>query len=209
LRYPKPEVWFEGFGDSALLFNLLVWIREPWSQPRIKSDLYYLLEASFRHYEITIPFPQRDLHINTAELAHVITYSKDLPTSQPVDQAQPKKKDTLPDFSMISQWCAIVDESTPLTEQDISELVEQMRGNDGVEIKDRKYGISLFKQCFVGSEAVDWIVKNQDAARQEAVQMGKELIRRGIIHHVTDDHDFEDLYLFYAFCQEVSLPMEH
>ena len=38
LRYPKPEVWFQGFGDSSLLFDLLIWIREPWNQPRIKSE---------------------------------------------------------------------------------------------------------------------------------------------------------------------------
>ncbi len=202
LRYPKPEVWFEGFGDSSLLFDLLVWIREPWNQPRIKSDLYYLLEASFRHYEVTVPFPQRVLHISSADLGSVISHSKDAPVAKPIASERPERNTSAPDFATISQWCSIVDERNPLTEEDILELVERMRSTGGVELKDRKYGISKFRHCFVGSEAVDWIVNHQDAAREEAVEMGKELIRRGFIRHVTDDHDFEDKYFFYVFRQD-------
>ena len=37
------------------------------------------------------------------------------------------------------------------------------------------------------------------SAVDEAVQTGKELLRRHFIHHVTHDHDFEDAYLFYRF----------
>ena len=37
------------------------------------------------------------------------------------------------------------------------------------------------------------------SAVDEAVQTGKELLRRHFIHHVTHDHDFEDAYLFYCF----------
>jgi len=36
-------------------------------------------------------------------------------------------------------------------------------------------------------------------AVDQAVQAGKELLRRHFIHHVTHDHDFEDAYLFYRF----------
>ena len=33
--------------------------------------------------------------------------------------------------------------------------------------------------------------------------MGKELLRRHFIHHVTYEHDFEDEYLFYRFLEDV------
>lgn len=65
LRNPAPQVFFVGFGDSALNFELLVWIAQPNLQIIIKSDLYFAIEASLRKYEIEIPFPQRDVHIHT------------------------------------------------------------------------------------------------------------------------------------------------
>ena len=63
LSTPAPRVFFTGFGDSALDFDLLVWIAEPRKQFQIKSDLYFRIEAIFRHRGIEIPFPQRDLHL--------------------------------------------------------------------------------------------------------------------------------------------------
>lgn len=40
-------------------------------------------------------------------------------------------------------------------------------------------------------------------AREEAITLGKELLRRHFIHHVTYEHDFEDDYLFYRFLEDV------
>ncbi|MGH2416296.1 MAG: mechanosensitive ion channel family protein, partial [Microcystaceae cyanobacterium] len=65
LRYPQPQLWLQGFGDSSLNFDLLIWIREPRHQFQLKSDLYYLLEAIFRRYQLEIPFPQRDIHLRS------------------------------------------------------------------------------------------------------------------------------------------------
>lgn len=68
LPIPSPSVLFKGFGDNALEFELLVWIREPSRQPVIKSDLYFLIEATLRRQSIEIPFPQRDLHMRSGSL---------------------------------------------------------------------------------------------------------------------------------------------
>ncbi len=62
------EVWFEGFGDSALNFALSVWIRQSKHQKplaRIKSDYYYAIHEALLEAGIEIPFPQRDLHLRT------------------------------------------------------------------------------------------------------------------------------------------------
>ena len=40
-------------------------------------------------------------------------------------------------------------------------------------------------------------------ARAEAVDMGKELLRRHFINHVTFEHHFEDDYLFYRFVADL------
>lgn len=63
LKSPKPFVLFDDFGDSALLFSLNFFISDSFIDPRIKSELRYRIDAEFRKNSITIPFPQRDVHI--------------------------------------------------------------------------------------------------------------------------------------------------
>ncbi len=63
LKSPKPFVIFEDFGDSALMFSLNFYITDSYGDPRIKSEVRYKIDAEFRANNITIPFPQRDVHI--------------------------------------------------------------------------------------------------------------------------------------------------
>jgi len=89
-----------------------------------------------------------------------------------------------------------------LTETEIEALVAAMRGEDGVEIKDRRYRGNVYPQCFMGAEAVEWLAPRIQGTRQEAISMGQLLIERGIIHHVIDDYPFQDDYSFYRFYQD-------
>ncbi len=68
LHRPSPQVFFVGFGDSSLDFELLVWISEPSLQAPIKSDLYFCIEKALTNSKIEIPFPQRDLHLRSQNL---------------------------------------------------------------------------------------------------------------------------------------------
>jgi len=63
LKSPKPFVLFDDFGDSALLFSINFFISDSFTDPRIKSDLRYKIDAEFRKSNVVIPFPQRDVHI--------------------------------------------------------------------------------------------------------------------------------------------------
>jgi small-conductance mechanosensitive channel len=63
LRSPKYFVLFEDFGDSALLFSLNYYTKDSFSDPRIKSEMRYKIDAKFRQNAISIPFPQRDVHL--------------------------------------------------------------------------------------------------------------------------------------------------
>jgi small-conductance mechanosensitive channel len=66
LADPAPSVFFLGFGDSSLDFELAVWTAEMTSKPRsFRSDLYFAMEKKLREHKIEIPFPQRDLHLRT------------------------------------------------------------------------------------------------------------------------------------------------
>ena len=66
LRDPVPELFFSGFGDSSLNFELAVWTSEMASKPRrFRSELNYAVERKLRENQIEIPFPQRDLHLRS------------------------------------------------------------------------------------------------------------------------------------------------
>ena len=65
LDQPAPTVFFKGFGDSAINFELAIWIDGPMRMPRIMSDLHFMIWESFAERDIEIPFPQRDLHIRS------------------------------------------------------------------------------------------------------------------------------------------------
>ncbi|WP_222984729.1 mechanosensitive ion channel family protein [Flagellimonas meishanensis] len=63
LKTPKPFVLFDDFGDSALLFSLNFYTNDSFGDPKIKSEMRYKIDARFRENKVTIPFPQRDVHI--------------------------------------------------------------------------------------------------------------------------------------------------
>jgi small-conductance mechanosensitive channel len=63
LKKPEPFVLFEEFGDSALLFGLHFYVSDSFVDPKVKSELRFRINNKFRLNNITIPFPQRDVHM--------------------------------------------------------------------------------------------------------------------------------------------------
>lgn len=63
LKKPEPFVLFEDFGDSALLFGLHFYVSDSFVDPKVKSELRFKINNKFRLNNITIPFPQRDVHM--------------------------------------------------------------------------------------------------------------------------------------------------
>jgi small-conductance mechanosensitive channel len=68
LKSPKPFVLFEDFGDSALLFGVYFFITDSFIDPSIKSEIRFRIDEMFRENNITIPFPQRDVHLFTNQI---------------------------------------------------------------------------------------------------------------------------------------------
>lgn len=82
LKEPAPNVFFTGFGDSSLDFELAVWADDQAFRPiSFKSGLYYAIEAKLRELDIEIPFPQRDLHIRSSTHRLPVEVGPDQPTS--------------------------------------------------------------------------------------------------------------------------------
>lgn len=63
LSVPAPYVLFRNFGESALEFELRVYVRDTDYFLTVGSDLHFAVDRAFRDNGVTIPFPQRDLHV--------------------------------------------------------------------------------------------------------------------------------------------------
>jgi small-conductance mechanosensitive channel len=61
---PEPSALFLRFGDSSLDFELRVWVSVS-SRMKIISDLLLAITEALAEAGITIPFPQRDLHLQS------------------------------------------------------------------------------------------------------------------------------------------------
>lgn len=69
---PEPRVRFRALGDSSLDFELLVWIEHPELRGRCIDALLTEIYNRFNASGISIPFPQRELHIAQPFRAHVV-----------------------------------------------------------------------------------------------------------------------------------------
>ena len=67
LDHPKPWAIFLGFGDSSLDFRLLFWIADADTRLTIQSQVAVTVNRMIKEAGIEIPFPQRDLHLRSAD----------------------------------------------------------------------------------------------------------------------------------------------
>jgi potassium efflux system protein len=71
LKYPKPDVLFTDFGDSALIFRLRVWTVID-HMLTVETAIRFEIDRLFRERGIFIAFPQQDIHIKTVDAAFPI-----------------------------------------------------------------------------------------------------------------------------------------
>ena len=65
LKIPEPGVLFTDFADSSLNFRLAFSLNDSFEARFVKSDLRFAIDKAFRENNVTIPFPQRDVHVFT------------------------------------------------------------------------------------------------------------------------------------------------
>ncbi|TNF51876.1 MAG: mechanosensitive ion channel family protein [Deltaproteobacteria bacterium] len=67
LTYPEPNTIFECFGNSSIDFTLRFWVHSIDDRVKIRSEVAVIVDRLFREEDITIPFPQQDLHLSSIE----------------------------------------------------------------------------------------------------------------------------------------------
>jgi small-conductance mechanosensitive channel len=64
LSWPRPQVFFLDFGDSALIFELRAFLRDVEKRLRVGSELRFAIDKAFREAGIEFPYPQHDIHLH-------------------------------------------------------------------------------------------------------------------------------------------------
>lgn len=66
LDQPEPNVFFLGFGDNSLNFEVRVFVSETANSARTRTihDLHMAIDQACRKHNICIAFPQRDVHLD-------------------------------------------------------------------------------------------------------------------------------------------------
>jgi hypothetical protein len=59
------------------------------------------------------------------------------------------------------------------TKEKIEGIVKKFSNEEsGVEVKDRKYHLKTYHQCFIGTDGVLWLMKNYDINTESAEKLG-------------------------------------
>jgi small-conductance mechanosensitive channel len=66
-KFPEPRVRLRTFADSSLNFELLCWVKDPRDKGLQTHNLLKAAYNSFEQEGISIPFPQRDIHIKPSQ----------------------------------------------------------------------------------------------------------------------------------------------
>jgi small-conductance mechanosensitive channel len=66
LKDPEPRILFQDFGNSALIFEAYFWtqLKPGGDLRRLRSEIRFRIDELLRENEITIAFPQRDVHMD-------------------------------------------------------------------------------------------------------------------------------------------------
>jgi small-conductance mechanosensitive channel len=66
---PAPMILFVGFGESSLDFEVRVYVESFMDWLAVRDELTTRIDDEFREAGIEIPFPQRDLHVRSSDIA--------------------------------------------------------------------------------------------------------------------------------------------
>jgi len=89
-------------------------------------------------------------------------------------------------------------EGTEFYEQLLYEIYAKFKSI--VDIRDRRYHLKKYKQCFIGEDAVRQMVTHGlVASDSQALTLGNIFMEEGLLSHVCEEHAFENNHIFYKF----------
>lgn len=86
----------------------------------------------------------------------------------------------------------------------IADLAATIQSEKGIRMLDRRWHWRLHYNCFIGIELTTWLLQNfRDVdTRNEAIDLGNELMKSGMFKHVEQRHNFRDGNYFYQIADD-------
>ncbi|KAL0713256.1 hypothetical protein Bca4012_020234 [Brassica carinata] len=109
-----------------------------------------------------------------------------------IDEASPREA-PLPPFS---------GEDDASSKGPVDELALLVRKMKPCIVRDRYYKMRRFKNCFSGSDAVNFLSSDQCLERDEAIEVARKLASQLFFQHVLEDNMFEDGDHLYRFLDD-------
>ncbi|KAF2273506.1 uncharacterized protein EI97DRAFT_424044 [Westerdykella ornata] len=91
---------------------------------------------------------------------------------------------------------------------DLKRLAEDLQGENGIPMLDRRWHWRLHYNCFLGFDLTSWLLSNfrDIETRDEAVDLGNQLMQKGLFQHVQKRHQFRDGNFFFQIAPEYRTP---
>jgi hypothetical protein len=91
---------------------------------------------------------------------------------------------------------------------DLKRLAEDLQSEKGIPMLDRRWHWRLHYNCFLGSDLTSWLLSNfrDIETRDEAVELGNQLMNKGLFQHVQKRHQFRDGQFFFQIAPEYRAP---
>jgi hypothetical protein len=91
---------------------------------------------------------------------------------------------------------------------DLKKLAEDLQGERGIRMLDRRWHWKLHYNCFLGFDLTSWLQLNfkDIETRDEAVDLGNQLMSKGLFLHVQKRHQFRDGNFFFQIAAEYRAP---
>mmetsp|Transcript_14472 Transcript_14472/g.30969 ORF Transcript_14472/g.30969 Transcript_14472/m.30969 type:complete len:670 (-) Transcript_14472:406-2415(-) len=122
-------------------------------------------------------------------------------TSPKPKQLKPPAKDGQAAKGAQARKSCINDKEVQLLSSELDRLKSlALKMSQAISIADRKYGGTVYERCFIGEEAVRWMVESGVATNpRSAVALANRMRQAGLVQHVHNEHLFENANLFYTF----------
>lgn len=89
---------------------------------------------------------------------------------------------------------------------DLQRLAQHLQSKPpkGVPMVDRRWHWKLYHRCFRGDELASWLLANfkDMESREDAIQLGNELMKKGLFTSASSKHHFRDGNYFYQMSSE-------
>jgi len=154
LHEPPPKVVFKGFGDSALEFELWVWVAQIDEGISVRSSLNFILEYSLRQAGLKMPFPQRDLWLRNADILKLTTSQPQKPEELDASQSAANQPGLQPHLNFSSRSRQSISIRDALRQLPHFNLCSDLHLRELIETGHRKFFVAsdvVFHESDLGS----------------------------------------------------------